>query len=53
MNLKILRKRKIKSRARKGLQILKKHKNKNLKVSAASLSSKMMKTKIIIPHLVM
>jgi hypothetical protein len=50
INLKILLlKRKIKSRVLKGLQILKKHKSKSLKASAASLSNKTMKTKTITP----
>jgi len=51
MNSKILlRKRKVKSKALEGLQIRKKHKNKRLKVFAASLSSKMMKMRTITLH---
>ena len=51
MNFKILlRKRKVKSKALEGLQILKKHKNKRLKVFAASLSSKMMRMRTITLH---
>jgi hypothetical protein len=51
MNFKILpRKRKVKNKALEGLQIRKKHKNKRLKVFAASLSSKMMKMRTITPH---
>jgi hypothetical protein len=51
MNFKILlKKRKVKSKALIGLQIHKRHKNKRLKVFAASLSSKMMKMRTIIPH---
>ena len=50
MKLKILlKKRKVKSRAQKDHQILKKHKNKKLKASVVSLISKMMKTRTITP----
>jgi hypothetical protein len=51
MNFKILlTKRKAKSKALEGLQIHRKHKSKRLRVSAASLSSKMMKRKTITLH---